>query len=104
MRARPLLVLAVSTLLASLMSFGRAAQVTQKIVLHVGDRGRLVLELGDLANSQKVLRNLFRLRTIAWKLSLTWKSNADFLLEVHYSASDLRRPATLNQAFLHART
>jgi hypothetical protein len=45
--------LAVSTLLASLISFGRAAQVAQKIVLHVGDRGRLVLELGDLANSPK---------------------------------------------------
>ena len=52
-RARPLLVLAVSTLLVCLLSFSRAAQLAQKIVLHVGDRGRLVLELGDLANSPK---------------------------------------------------
>jgi len=48
-QARLLLVLVVSTVLAGLLGIGRAAQVAQKIVLHVGDRGKLVLHLGSLA-------------------------------------------------------
>jgi hypothetical protein len=52
-RVRPLLVLAISIALASLLSIGKAAQLAQTIVLHVGDRGRLVLELGNLAVNSK---------------------------------------------------
>ena len=48
-QARLLLIVVVSTALAGLLGVGRAAQVAQKIVLHVGDRGKLVLHLGSLA-------------------------------------------------------
>jgi hypothetical protein len=54
-QARLVLVLAVSTMLAGLLDFGRAAPLgratpgAQKIVLHVGDGGKLVLHLGSLA-------------------------------------------------------
>ena len=48
-QARLLLILVVSMALASLLDIGRAAQVMQKIVLHVGDRGKLMMHLGSLA-------------------------------------------------------
>jgi hypothetical protein len=41
--------LVVSTALAGLLDIGRAAQVAQKIVLRVGDRGKLMMHLGSLA-------------------------------------------------------
>lgn len=53
MRARLLLVLTVFTVLAGFLEFGRAAQIAQKIVLHIGERGKLVLHLGSLAITSK---------------------------------------------------
>jgi hypothetical protein len=48
-QARLLLVLVISIALAGLLDIGGAAQVMQKIVLHVGDRGKLMMHLGSLA-------------------------------------------------------